>query len=68
MMLQNNYLTGLKQNNIGVSIYLLNGIKLSGVIADYDDNTILLQDRHNTLNQLIYKHSISSIVPTKSVI
>lgn len=61
------YLEYLKNNNVNVSVYLINGIKLSGLIADYDDRIIILKDNKSTVDQLIYKHSISTIMPAKTV-
>ena len=65
--LQDEYLDDLKDNMTRVSIYLINGIKLFGVIAAFDKTVVLLKDNKNTMNQLIYKHAISTIVPAKSV-
>ncbi|MDQ5920769.1 MAG: host factor-I protein [Pseudomonadota bacterium] len=61
------YLEHLKNNNINVSVYLINGIKLSGLIAEYDDRIIILKDNKSTVDQLIYKHSVSTIMPAKTV-
>lgn len=65
-MIQDNYLTQLQQTCAQVSVYLINGIKLSGVIDGFDQYTILLKDNKNTVNQLIYKHAISTIVPSRN--
>lgn len=44
-----------------VAIYLINGIRLVGIIEAFDSFTVILSD--NGLQQLIYKHVISTIVP-----
>ena len=68
MQLQDPYLNGLRKEQIPVSIYLINGIKLSGIVSSFDQYVVILNDPKNTVAQLIYKHAISTIVPTKSFI
>ena len=63
--IQNKYLTELITNQTPVSLYLINGIKLSGVIFEIDDVSVLLRDTKDTVTQLIYKNAISTIVPSK---
>ena len=65
IQLQDPYLNGLRKEQIPVSIYLINGIKLSGLVASFDQYVVILNDPKNTIGQLIYKHAISTIVPTK---
>jgi host factor-I protein len=59
------YLLNLKENSINVSIYLINGIKLTGIVCNYDDKCLVLRDTNNVVNQLIFMHAISTIVPAK---
>ena len=54
----------LRRERIPVSIYLVNGIKLQGQIESFDQFVILLK---NTVNQMVYKHAISTVVPARSV-
>lgn len=61
---QDPFLNILRKEHIPVSIFLVNGIKLQGQIDSYDQFVILLK---NAVNQMIYKHAISTIVPSKSV-
>lgn len=63
--LQDQYLNYLLNNSIAVSVYLINGIKLSGLVSSFDQYVVLLKDSKSTMDQLIYKHAISTIVPTK---
>lgn len=63
--IQDNYLNGLVENNVMLSVYLINGIKLNGIVSSFDDNVIVLSDSKSTIAQLIYKHAISTIVPSK---
>ena len=53
----------LRTEHIPVSIYLVNGIKLQGQIDSFDQYVILLK---NTVTQMVYKHAISTVVPTKT--
>jgi len=62
--LQDPFLNTLRKERIPVSIYLVNGIKLQGVVESFDQFVVLLK---NTVNQMIYKHAISTIVPSRSV-
>ena len=62
--LQDPFLNALRRENTAVSIYLVNGIKLQGQIDSFDQFVILLK---NTVNQMVYKHAISTIVPAHNV-
>ena len=62
--LQDAFLNQIIKDDIPVSIYLLNGIKLQGQIKSFDQYVIVLSG--NT-PQLIYKHSVSTIVPTQTI-
>ena len=44
-----------------VTIFLVSGIKLEGIITSFDTSTVTLRGSNNT--QLIYKHAISTILP-----
>lgn len=60
--LQDIFLSRLSEEKIPVSIYLLNGIKLQGSIDSFDQYVVVLS---GSTPQLIYKHAISTIVPTQ---
>lgn len=62
--LQDPFLNALRRERIPVSIYLVNGIKLQGQIESFDQFVILLK---NTVNQMVYKHAISTVVPARPV-
>ncbi|GAB4291081.1 MAG: RNA chaperone Hfq [Methylophaga sp.] len=62
--LQDPFLNALRKENVPVSIYLVNGIKLQGQIDSFDQFVILLK---NSVNQMVYKHAISTIVPSRNV-
>lgn len=56
---QEAFLSELIKNNTPVSVYLKSGIRLNGVITQFDEHTLLLES--NT-TQIIYKHAISTIM------
>jgi len=62
--LQDPFLNALRKEKIPVSIYLVNGIKLQGNIEAFDQFAIVLR---NNVNQMVYKHAVSTIVPSKAV-
>jgi len=62
--LQDPFLNALRREHIPVAIYLVNGIKLQGQIESFDNFVILLK---NSVNQMIYKHAISTVVPARNV-
>jgi host factor-I protein len=63
-MLQDPFLNTLRKEHVQVSIYLVNGIKLQGQIESFDQYVVLLK---NTVTQMVYKHAISTVVPSRSV-
>ncbi len=62
--LQDPFLNALRKERIPVSIYLVNGIKLQGQIDSFDQFVVLLK---NSVNQMVYKHAISTVVPSRNV-
>ncbi len=62
--LQEPYLNTLRKERVPVSIYLVNGIKLQGQIESFDQFVILLR---NAVSQMVYKHAISTVVPTRNI-
>jgi len=62
--LQDPFLNTLRKERIPVAIYLVNGIKLQGQVESFDPFVVLLR---NSVSQLIYKHAISTIVPSRAV-
>ena len=62
--LQDPYLNILRKERVPVSIYLVNGIKLQGQIESFDQFVVLLK---NTVIQMVYKHAISTVVPSRVV-
>jgi len=62
--LQDPYLNALRRERVPVSIFLVNGIKLQGQIESFDQFVVLLK---NTVSQMVYKHAISTVVPSRNV-
>ena len=62
--LQDPFLNALRRERVPVSIYLVNGIKLQGTVESFDQFVVLLR---NTVSQMVYKHAISTVVPTRNV-
>ena len=59
--LQDAFLNNVRKNKIPVTIFLVNGVKLQGVITWFDNFCLLL--RRESQSQLVYKHAISTIMP-----
>jgi host factor-I protein len=62
--LQDPFLNTLRKEKVPVSIYLVNGIKLQGTIDSFDQFVVLL---NNSVSQMVYKHAISTVVPSRAV-
>lgn len=62
--LQDPYLNVLRKERVPVSIYLVNGIKLQGQVESFDQFVVLLK---NTVSQMVYKHAISTVVPSRPI-
>ena len=62
--LQEPFLNVLRKERIPVAVYLVNGIKLQGQIDSFDQFVVLLR---NSVSQMVYKHAISTIVPSRPV-
>lgn len=62
--LQDPFLNALRKERVPVSIFLVNGIKLQGQIDSFDQFVVLLK---NSVNQMVYKHAISTIVPARNI-
>ena len=63
-LLQDPFLNALRREHVQVSIYLVNGIKLQGQVDAFDQYVVLLK---NAVTQMVYKHAISTIVPSRAI-
>ena len=59
--LQDFFLNGVRKDKNPVTVFLVNGVKLQGVITWFDNFSLLL--RRDGTSQLVYKHAISTIMP-----
>ncbi len=62
--LQDPFLNELRREQVPVSIYLVNGIKLQGTVDSFDQFVIVLK---SSVNQMVYKHAISTVVPSRNI-
>ncbi len=63
--LQDVFLNHVRKNKIPVTIFLINGVKLQGVISSFDNFCLLL--RRDGHVQLVYKHAVSTVMPSAAV-
>ena len=59
--LQDTFLNHVRKNKTPVTVFLVNGVKLQGVVNSFDNFCVLL--RRDGHSQLVYKHAISTIMP-----
>ncbi len=59
--LQDTFLNAIRRSKIPVTVYLVNGVKLQGIITWFDSFCLLL--RRDGHSQLIYKHAVSTVMP-----
>ena len=64
--LQDMFLNQVRKEGIGVTVYLVGGIQLKGLIRGFDAFTLLL-DTEGKPTQLVYKHAITSVVPARQI-
>src|SRR6478672_5093412 len=63
LSLQDHFLNSVRRARVPVSIFLVKGVKLQGVVTWFDAFSLLL--RREGTSQLVYKHSISTIMPAE---
>lgn len=64
--LQDLFLNQLRKEKVNVTIFLISGFQLKGTIKGFDNFTIIVETDNNK-QQLIYKHAISSIMPSRQI-
>ncbi len=62
---QDVFLNHIRKNKVPVTVFLVNGVKLQGIITWFDNFSVLL--RRDAHSQLVYKHAISTVMPTVPV-
>ncbi|WGH80415.1 RNA chaperone Hfq [Jannaschia ovalis] len=63
--LQDAFLNHVRKTKVPVTIFLINGVKLQGVITWFDNFCVLL--RRDGQSQLVYKHAISTVMPAQPI-
>ncbi len=63
--LQDVFLNKVRKENKEVTIYLINGYQIKGIIRGFDNYVVIVENGEK--QQLIYKHAISTITPNKPV-
>ncbi len=61
--LQDSFLEQLVATKVPTTLFLINGVKLQGIIAGFDDTVVAL--RRDAHTQLVYKHAISTVLPSE---
>ncbi len=62
---QDVFLNQVRKNKLPVTVFLINGVKLQGVISWFDNFSVLL--RRDGHVQLVYKHAISTVMPAVAI-
>lgn len=62
---QDVFLNAVRKDKVSVTVFLVNGVKLQGIITWFDNFSMLL--RRDSHVQLVYKHAISTIMPNGPV-
>jgi len=63
--LQDAFLNNIRKNKTPVTVFLINGVKLQGIITWFDNFCVLL--RRDGHSQLVYKHAISTVMPVAPI-
>ncbi|MGF7185941.1 host factor-I protein [Desulfitispora alkaliphila] len=63
--LQDSFLNLVRKEVTPVTIYLVNGFQLKGIVKGFDNFTIILEN--DSKLQMVYKHAVSTISPTKQI-
>lgn len=62
---QDVFLNKARKEDIGITVFLINGYQIKGMVKGFDNYTIVLES--DDKQQLIYKHAISTIIPMKQI-
>lgn len=63
--LQDVFLNHIRKNKTPVTIFLVNGVKLQGIVTWFDNFCVLL--RRDAHSQLVYKHAVSTVMPAQPI-
>ena len=60
---QEAFLNAIRKEKIAVTVFLINGVKLQGIVTWFDNFSLLLKREAHV--QLVYKHAVTTIMPTE---
>lgn len=63
--LQDNFLNQVRKDNLPVTIYLVNGFQIKGLIKGFDNFTVVVEFEGR--QQMVYKHAISTVMPMRPI-
>lgn len=63
--LQDAFLNQVRKEGIGVTIYLVNGFQIRGMVKGFDNFTIILDCEGK--QEMVYKHAVSTIIPVRPI-
>ena len=63
--LQDLFLNQIRKENIPVTVYLINGFQLKGLVKGFDNFTVIIEFEGK--QQMVYKHAISTIMPLRHI-
>jgi host factor-I protein len=63
--LQDTFLNQVRKTKMPVTVFLMNGVKLQGIVTWFDNFCLLL--RKDGISQMVYKHAISTIMPSQPI-
>jgi host factor-I protein len=63
--LQDTFLNQVRKENLPVTIYLVNGFQLKGLIKGFDNFTVIIEFEGR--QQMVYKHAISTVMPIRPI-
>ncbi|MEO0034690.1 RNA chaperone Hfq [Phaeospirillum tilakii] len=63
---QDVFLNHIRKNKVPVTVFLINGVKLQGIVTWFDNFSVLLRRDGHT--QLVYKHAISTVMPSTPIV
>ena len=63
--LQDVFLNNVRKTKVPVTVFLVNGVKLQGIITWFDNFSLLL--RRDGHSQLVYKHAVSTVMPAQAI-
>ena len=63
--IQDTFLNHIRAKKTGVTVFLINGVKLQGIVTSFDNYSLLLKKDSDL--QLVYKHAISTVMPEEPI-